>query len=101
MPDPALPEPRNPDAAAGRFVFERLYRDPAGRPMRGIVDIVSRDPQRVGNTIMPASSARIEFSDGLLRAPLLPGRYLIKAQLTSVDGGSFLHDDTITVAAED
>jgi hypothetical protein len=65
--------------------------------MRGTVDIISREPAVLDNTVVPASSARVEFTDGVLRVQLIPGRYLLKAQLTTPEGGTFLHDDTITV----
>jgi hypothetical protein len=99
MPDPALPAPRAAQTLPGRSLVERIYRDPLGRPLRGVVDVISQKPVGAGKEIIPASSGREVLTDGWLRVHLLPGRYLLKAQLTTADGTTYTHDDSVTVQA--
>jgi hypothetical protein len=100
-PPQPLPYPGDPGTAAlpGQVRYRRRYTDALGRAMSGHVAIVNRGRIATpdGSGVVPASSVRVDVVDGWLDVPLSPGAYLLKAQLTTRDGGTFVDDDTVHI----
>jgi hypothetical protein len=99
MPRPALPYPRNADAA--RVTFHRRYLDAAGRPLRGRINITRKATHVQGDTVLTASTAPVELVDGHLYARLAPGEYeLAGHELRTADGVGVVHKDVVLVTAD-
>ena len=94
------PYPGDPGAVLpGRVVLRKVYADALGRPMSGTAMITNRAPVQAGDATVPASTVRVDVVDGTLEEQVPPGTYVVAAQLRTVDGDVFTHNETVTVAS--
>ena len=96
MPDPALPIPRS-TPLEGTAHLVRLYADPLGRPMRGVVTISGGARSELGSSVVVPAPVTVELVDGVLDVSLPPGDYSIVAMLRTIDGERVSDQDTVTL----